>query len=205
MPGEFPQFASYSFVALIIFVLYLRLRRTFGRQVLSPVRMTIRMCLFAIVAALLLPSALRSAAFAGAAAAGVAVGVVLALWGASRTRFERAGEHLYYLPHTYTGVAVSLLFVGRVSYRLLQAYHITPDAGIAPAAPFGMPPGAMAPSAIAPSGSSSVLYGFVGSPLTLGVFFVLAGYYVCYFGLVLWKAKHLKADGVGENTSPLGA
>jgi hypothetical protein len=140
------------------------------------------------VSALLLPMALRSASFAGAALSGMGVGVLLALWGASRTRFERTGGRLYYVPHTYTGVAVSLLFLGRVSYRLLQTYRINPDAGTA--RPLGPPSG---------------LSGFVSSPLTLGLFFVLAGYYICYFGLVLWKSKHLKADEGVDNSSPLGA
>jgi hypothetical protein len=188
MPNEFSQFAPYLFVALIIFLLYRRLRRSFGRQILSPARMTLRMVLFAVLAALLLPQALRSAAFAAAAAGGAGVGVLLGLWGASRTRFERAGARLYYVPHTYTGIAVSLLFTGRVIFRLLQMYQTTHVPGAGP------PPGP-------PSGMSS----FVTSPLTLGLFFVLVGYYVCYFGLVLWKSKHLKADEVVEIASPLGA
>jgi hypothetical protein len=36
----------------------------------------------------------------------------------------------------------------------------------------------------------------VRSPLTVGVFFVLAGYYLYYYGWVLWKSKHLKAEDV---------
>jgi len=188
MPNGFSQFAPYLFAAFIIFVVYLRLRRMFGRQVLSPARMTLRMTLFAVVSALLLPTALRSAAFAGAAAGGLAVGILLALWGASQTRFERAGTRLYYVPHTYTGVAVSLLFLGRVVFRLLPAYQSTHDGG---ASLFAGPP----------QGLSS----FVSSPSTLGLFFVLSGYYVGYYGLVLWKSKHLKADDVVETTSPLGA
>jgi hypothetical protein len=187
MPDDLSQFAPYLIAAFIVFVVYRRLRRTFGRQVLSPARMTVRMALFAVLALLLLPQALRSAAFAGAAVGGMAVGVLLALWGAARTRFERAGARLYYVPHTYTGVAVSLLFVGRVSFRLLQVYQINHDA--AASAPPAQP------------GLSS----FVSSPLTLGLFYVLAGYYVVYFGLVLWKSKHLKVDEVVETTSPLGA
>jgi hypothetical protein len=188
MPHGYSQFAPYLFGTLIIFVVYLRLRRMFGRQVLSSARMTLRMAVFALLSALLLPSALRSAAFAGAAAGGLAAGILLALWGASQTRFERAGARLYYVPHTYTGVAVSLLFLGRVVFRLLPAYQSTHDGG---ASLFNGPP----------EGLSS----FVSSPLTLGLFFVLSGYYVCYFGLVLWKSKHLKADEVVETPSPLGA
>jgi hypothetical protein len=186
MPSDFSQFAPYLIVALLIFVMYRRLRRTFGRQILSPTRMTLRMGLLTVVAALLLPQALRSAAFAGATLSGAAAGVLLASWGASRTRFERAGARLYYVPHTYTGIAVSLLFLGRVLFRLLQVYQATHQAGpaSAPRQPLG-------------------LNSFVSSPLTLGLFFVLVGYYVCYFGLVLWKSKHLKPDEGAP--SPLGA
>jgi len=188
MPYQFPQFGNYLFAALIIFVVYRRLRRTFGRQLMSPPRMLVRMVLFAVLAALLLPTALRSTAFGGAAAGGIVVGVLLALWGASRTRFERAGAQLYYLPHTYTGIAVSLLFIGRVAFRLLQGYQIIHGAG-ASASP-GRAPG---------------LASYVSSPLTLGLFFVLVGYYVCYYGLVLRRSKRLEADEVVEITSPLGA
>jgi hypothetical protein len=187
MPYEFPQFGNYLFAALIIFVVYRRLRRTFGRQPMRPARMVVRIVLFAVLAALLLPTALRSTAFGAAASGGLLVGVLLAVWGASRTRFERTGVQLYYVPHTYTGIAVSLLFIGRVAFRLLQAYQNNHGAGAG--APVGRPPG---------------LATYVSSPLTLGLFFVLVGYYLCYYGLVLWKSKHLEADEVVEITSPLG-
>jgi hypothetical protein len=187
MRNDFSQFGTYLFAALIIFIVYRRLRRTFGRQPVRAAGMMVRIVLFAVIAALLVPAALRSTAFAGAALSGIAVGVLLALWGASRTRFERAGARLYYVPHTYTGIAVSLLFVGRVAFRMLQAYQVTHSAG-----------------ASAPAGPQPGLSSYVSSPLTLGLFFVLVGYYVCYFGLVLWKSKHLKADEV-EIASPLDA
>ena len=31
------------------------------------------------------------------------------------------------------------------------------------------------------------------SPLTMGIFFVLIGYYVCYYSWVLWKSRHITA------------
>jgi len=187
MPYAFPQFGTYLLAALIVFLLYRRLRRTFGRQPLRVAQMVVRIVLFAVLGALLSPTALRSPAFAGAAAAGLAIGVVLALWGASRTRFERAGGRLYYVPHTYTGIAVALLFVGRVAFRVIQAYQLSQVAGT-----------------IAPTGPPAGMASYVSSPLTLGLFFVLMGYYVCYYGLVLRKSKHLKADEVSEIDSPLG-
>jgi hypothetical protein len=186
MPRDFSQIGTYLLVALFVFAVYRRLRRTFGRQPLRPRRMMVRIVLFA---ALLSPTLLRSSAFAGAAAAGIVAGILLALWGASRTRFERAGAQLFYVPHTYTGIAVSLLFIGRVAYRLLQAYGATHGMRAAPAA----------------AGAESGVATYVSSPLTLGLFFVLAGYYVCYLGLISWKSKHLKAGEAVEIPSPLGA
>jgi hypothetical protein len=45
----------------------------------------------------------------------------------------------------------------------------------------------------------------VSSPLTLGLFFVLVGYYICYLGLILWKSKHLKSGEAVETPPPVGA
>ncbi len=167
--------------ALVVFAVYRRLRRTFGRQLLRPTRMKIRIVLFVVIGCALLPAALRSPASLGAELAGLVVGVALALWGADRTRFLMYDNQLHYVPHTYTGIAVSLLFLGRLVYRLVQVYtgvHIAPAAG-------GGDPGQ------AFNGAS-----MFRSPLTLGSVFVLIGYYACYYGLVLRKSKHIKPEDV---------
>jgi hypothetical protein len=180
MPADFSQFGPYLFAALVVFVVYRRLRRSFGRQPLRPRRMAVRMVLLTAVACLLAPMALRSAQYFGAEAIGAALGIGLGVWGAERTRFQRYNERLHYVPHTYTGIAVSLLVLGRLAFRGIQAYA-SPPAGQAaamdPSHAYG--PGAM-----------------VSSPLTVGLFFVLAGYYLCYYGLVLWKSKHLKDEDI---------
>jgi hypothetical protein len=186
MPQDFSHFGPYLVAALVVLAVYRRLKRSFGRQPLRPRRMIFRIALLSVLGVLFLATTgLRSPAFAGAAFAGLVAGVLLALWGASRTRFETIGTERYYVPHTYTGIAVSLLFVGRVAYRLLQAYEMTHGGSAAtPAAP----PGAA---------------GYVSSPLTLGLFFVLVGYYVYYLGFILWKSKHLK-PGEAQELAPLG-
>ncbi len=184
MPGDFSQIGTYLFAALIVFVIYRRLRRSFGRQPLRPARMIFRVVLLSVVGVVLAPAALRSAAFAAAAASGLAVGILLAIWGASQTRFEQVGSERYYVPHTYTGIAVSLLFIGRVAFRLLQAYGLTHGASAA---------------ALSPSGATG--YGYVSSPLTLGLFFVLVGYWVTYLGWILWKST----QDSSQNPSPVGA
>ena len=57
----------------------------------------------------------------------LAAGVGMALWGAKRTRYERRDGQLYYLPHTYTGIAVTPLVFGRLVYRFAQSTRCTPS------------------------------------------------------------------------------
>jgi hypothetical protein len=188
MPPDFSRFVPYLLAALIVLAVYRRLRRSFGRQPLRPARMVVRIVIFSVLGVLFLISAgLRSGAFLGAAIAGLLAGVLLALWGAARTRFETIGTERYYVPHTYTGIAVSLLFIGRVAYRVLQTYGTPRADGTA-----------------LPVGAGLGAAGYVSSPLTFGLFFVLVGYYVYYLGFILWKSKHLKAGEAEEIAPPLG-
>jgi hypothetical protein len=188
MPRDFSQIGTYLLAALIVFAVYRRLRRSFGRQKLRPGWIALRVALLAVLGILLAPMALRSAAFAAASVSGLAAGVLLAWWGASRTSFARVGTQSFYVPHTYTGIAVSLLFIGRVAFRVLQANGMTQAAQAFPAAGPGL--GAAA---------------YVSSPLTLGLFYVLLGYYLCYLGWILWKSKNLKPVEATDHASPLGA
>lgn len=197
MPRDFAQIFPFLFAALIVFALYRRLRRSFGRQPLRPARMILRIVLITVAGCALLPMALLSARYLWAEIAGAALGIGLGSWGAERTRFVTFGGRLHYVPHTYTGIAVSLLFVGRLAFRAVQVYarvqapHAA-DAGGAYVTDAPDPSLAFAPASM------------VRSPLTVGIFFVLAGYYLWYYGSVLWKSKHLKAEDV-EAASPAAA
>jgi hypothetical protein len=181
MQPDFSQIGPFLFAALVVFAIYRRFRRNFGRQEVRPGRMTLRIVLLAAVCCALLPSALRGAQYLSAELAGAAVGIALGAYGAARTRFMMYEGRLHYVPHTYTGIAVSLLFLGRLTFRAVQMYagtHAMHDAD--PADPsFAFAPASM-----------------VGSPLTVGIFFVLAGYYGWYYGWVLWKSRHLDAEGI---------
>ncbi|MGB6309691.1 MAG: hypothetical protein WBF89_18030 [Steroidobacteraceae bacterium] len=193
MQQDFSQIGPFLFAALVVFAIYRRFRRNFGRQPLRPARMTLRIVLLTVVVCLLLPAALRSAQFLSAELAGAALGIALGVWGAQRTRFLMFGGRLHYVPHTYTGIAVSLLFLGRLAFRLMQVYGGAHAAHLAnaatAAAPAADPSQAFAPASM------------VRSPLTVGIFFVLAGYYLCYYGWVLWKSKHLEAADIEADPS----
>ena len=175
MQPDFSQIGPFLAAALVIFAVYRRLRRSFGRQLLRPARMTLRIALLAAVACVLLPMAFRSAEFLAAELLGAALGMSLAVWGARRTRFLMTGGRLHYVPHTYAGIALSLLFLGRLAFRLADAAYPAPAFGPA----------------------------MIASPLTVGILFVLVGYYVCFYSWVLWKSKHLEAADVESDSAPL--
>jgi hypothetical protein len=168
MPPDYSRILPWVFALLIPLALYRRFRRTFGRQLLVPARMIVRIAIFLLIAVLLTVSPRR---YALQELGGLLIGAALALWGASRTRFETENGRRYYIPHTYTGIAVTLLFVGRLIYRFTQSSSTL-------AAPGDTTPTAGPQAAIQ-------------SPLTIGIFFVLIGYYVCYYSWVLWKSRHI--------------
>jgi hypothetical protein len=183
------QFVSLLLAAVVVWSVYLRLRRSFGKQRLRPVQLGFRIGLFLLIGCLLLSSVMRQTAYLESLGVGLIVGIALALWGASRTRYLREQGQLFFVPHTYTGLAVSLLFLGRLVYRFVQVY----------AAPGAGPPGAGSPN---PGFAAASI---VNSPLTVALFYILVGYYVCYFSVVLWKSKHLTAEELAVEPAPLSA
>jgi len=91
------------------------------------------------------------------------------------TRFEPTPEGLFYTPNAYLGIALSLLFFGRLVYRMVEVYAIT--------------------SAASPTPPS-----FGSSSLTLAVFGLIAGYYVTYaVGLMLWRNRELRLQPQRES------
>jgi hypothetical protein len=188
-PGSEQLWGSIGAAVLVLFIIYRRFRRSFGRQPLRPRSMVVRMTILSVIGVLLLPAALRSSAGALAIVTGLALGVGLGVWGAQHTRFEWHEGKLHYVPHTYAGMVVTALFLGRLIYRFLVLGH------------GGYSPDAMQSSGASPANPLGSLY---QNPLTLGVFFVLIGYYVYYYSFVLWKCKHIKSEGAGVVPSVVG-
>jgi hypothetical protein len=149
--------------------------------------MIARIVLLCIVGALLSPAALRSNAAALAMSAGLVLGVAIGLWGAKHTRFEWHEGALHYVPHTYAGLVVSALFLGRLLYRFLILSQ-------------GDLQGSAEAGGRSPGSSVDAFGTLYHNPLTLGVFFVLIGYYVCYYGYVLWQFKQGKHPQPGPDT-----
>ena len=156
--------------AFILSAIYRRVRRNIGRQPIQPARMRVRMFMLGVVGALIALGATRDIDLLGAMAAGIAGGAVLGWFGLRHTKFERTAQGEFYTPHTYIGLAVSLLLIGRIAYRFIVVYPSMQAAAHADQNPFAA---------------------FQRSPLTLAIFGVLIGYYVFYYFGVLRAAKNL--------------
>jgi hypothetical protein len=157
-----------AFVPLIALALYLRLRRTFGRQPLRPRAMQTRIVLLCALGVFLLVSLPTPAGF-GAAVAGAVAGGGLALLALRHTVFERTESGLFYTPSKWIGLGVTALFLGRLAARLVFAYRIAEESLAT-----GEPPAGLRRSA-----------------LTLAFYFLLAAYYVGYYLSVMRRAREL--------------
>jgi hypothetical protein len=191
MQIDYASIVPYAIAVLAVLLVYRRLRRSFGRQRLSPVRLGLRMALLLFLGCALLPATIRSGTSFAADVAGLVAGAALGLWGARRTRYERRDGQLFYVPHTVSGVAVSLLFVGRLVYRLVVLYSLNRDAGSA-----GIPA-----DGLREFGSPAMFQ----SPFTVALLCVVIGYYVCYYGLVLWKSTRIGPEDLEVTGTPNAA
>ena len=154
-------------VPLIVWRVYARVRRTIGRQHFRAGRSWTSVITFGALAVLVGLSALRSPAALGGLGIGVALAVPLGLVALRLTRFEIGANEKFYVPNSVIGIGVTVLFVGRLTYRMATVASATHGA-------FGVPPT------------------MAQSPLTLALFGLTAGYYVTYSaGLLLhkWEAK----------------
>ncbi len=186
MQPDYTRIWPYAIAILAVWAVYRRLRRNFGRQPLRPVRMKIRIGILAVLGCSFLPAALTSGQFLSAELAGLAAGTALGIYGAQRTRFQTLNGQLHYLPHTYTGLAVSLLLVGRLAYRLVHVYFVERADG---------------EQAMQAFDSSTM----ARSPLTLGLLLVVVGYYSSYYSLVLWKSKRISPEDLEAEPTPTAA
>lgn len=156
-----PTIVLLLLVPLLLWRGYARYRRMVGRQRLSRLRPWITLTVFPLILGLfayVLYPRMESLEWL---AAGLAGGAGLAVYGLKLTRFERTPEGLFFTPNRILGTSLVLLFFGRVVYRVVEVSAMS---------------------------ARNTLTDFVASPVTLGVFGVLAGYYIAYaVGLLRWR------------------
>jgi hypothetical protein len=155
------------FVPLVGFALYRRVRRTFGRQPITPKRMVARIVLLSVISLIFLASMPTANGFM-AAAIGTVLGAILAIYALKHTRYDVTPAGKGYMSNPWFGLVVTALFLGRLAARMFSVYEAR---------------------ALDPSAASSP--SFQRSPLTLGIYFLMATYYVVYYAGVLRKARGL--------------
>lgn len=158
----------YVIAALIVWRVYRRMRRSFGRQRVRDGYMWFRVGILSVVTVLLGATIARDLTVLSGLLAGIVCGAVLGYVGLRHTKFEVTPEGRFYTPHTYIGLAVSALFLGRLLYRFLEMYN-----------------GEM-PTRAAGQGLATA---YQHSPFTMAVFGVLVGYYVLYYLGVLQRTR----------------
>lgn len=158
----------YLIAAIVIFALYRRMRRAFGRQRVREGFMWLRIGIFSLFAVFIGAQITRDLDLLGILAAGIACGAVLGYFGLKHTKFEVTSEGRFYTPHTYIGLAVTALFIGRLLYRYLGMYN-----GLVPPANTGQDLAAI----------------YRHNPSTLAVIGALVGYYVLYYVGVLQRTR----------------
>ncbi len=170
--------------ALVVFIgwrIYRRVRRQIGRQDLRPRRLWATAIFFPLLLVLVTLPGLYDLRLVEAVVAGAIVGVLVGLIGLKLTRFEVTPNGYSYVPNTWLGVAISLVFIGRLVYRLGVIY--------------------LAAGSVGPAAMQS----FGRSPLTLGLFGVVAAYYATFaIGILAWhrRARSGAPATVGAAQSP---
>jgi hypothetical protein len=155
--------------AFVIFIVYRRVRRNFGRQRVSEGRLKFRVIVLAVIGVLILIGSARHPLVLGALAGGIVGGIGLAMLGLHHTKFEATPEGRFFIPHTYTGLLVTALFLARLCYRMIVIYQQT-QAGV-------------------PQDQNPFAY-LQRSPLTVVVFGLLIGYYI-FFNLGVLRRSRL--------------
>jgi hypothetical protein len=163
--------------ALIIYRLYRRYRSHIGPQKVQPRRMTVRIVILGLAAALLLASPVGNNARLEMLAA-ILLGTGLAWYSLRLTTFQRSDTERYYIPNLYMGLAVTALFVLRLVYRFATVIPQMQQAGAAPPPAFPLAAGY--------------------TPLTLATFGLVLGYYAVYY----WGVIVLSRNAVATQQLP---
>jgi hypothetical protein len=165
--------------ALILFALFRRAKGLITRQKIRPNTMTLRLGIFAVLGvAILLPTLTDAPSLLGDLI-GLALGAGLAWVGLRLTTFDRQPDGLYYTPNKYIGIGVFVLFALRLVYKLVVGLSAAET--LAGTTPRGA--------------GLSALSQLNSDPLTTTVYFLLIGYYVFYYTMLILRYRQAAATG----------
>ncbi|WML39540.1 hypothetical protein RCG19_20545 [Neobacillus sp. OS1-2] len=166
-------------IALVIFVIYRRVRRNIGWQQLNPRKLLVRTCLFIFIGLIFLAGGISHPISLLSDVIGILVGIILAYYGATLTSFEQREGRLHYRPNIWIGSTVTLLFLARLFYRFYNMY----TAGIVTGLPQEQTNGFQTMSFT------------TGQSWTAGLMLIMFAYYIFYYLILIKKQKQLSMQG----------
>ncbi|HEY1891538.1 MAG TPA: hypothetical protein VGG63_14085 [Steroidobacteraceae bacterium] len=169
--------------AVVVWAVYRRMRRSFGRQPVQEKRMWFRIGILGLATVLIAGAIARNVELLGVLVAGIACGAALAYVGLRYTKFEITSEGRFYTPHTYIGLVITALFLGRLLYRFLGTFN-----GATPPAVTGQ----------------SLVAIYQQNPFLLAVSGAVVGYYIPYYLGVLRRTKPPATLGPQSGASGAG-
>lgn len=118
-----------ALIAVFAWSIYRRVRRNIGRQKLRHGRVITSLVILSLASILILGTTTRFPALALGCCGGMLLGMALALLSLRLTKFETTEEGHFYTPNTYIGIALTVLLMGRIIYRmtLMQGPTLQPD------------------------------------------------------------------------------
>jgi hypothetical protein len=152
---------------LIVWRLYARTRRNFGRQPIQPKRMWTRVVIFGVLSLLVACQGFIDPRLAAGFGAGLLGGAILGIVALKLTRFEIDGSNDCYFPNPWIGLALTALFLGRLIYDLIVIWP-------------------------AMSHAAGGYAGFQHSPLTSAILGLLFGYYIAYYAGLLIHHRQVR-------------
>jgi hypothetical protein len=168
-------------IPLIAWRIYVRIRRAVGRQRLSKYRVWITMGIYTLILVAIGLGTRAHPERLGWMVVGLALGIPLGVFSLKKTKFEPTPEGLFYTPNAHLGIILSMLFVGRILYRIFAAYLVATSKPQDPG-------------------------DFMGSAATVAIFGLLAGYYITYaVGLARWRYRIIRNKRQREALKLAGA
>ena len=104
---------------LFAWSIYRRIRRNIGRQPLHPRRAITSITILSLVSVLIASTSFHNTNLLLGLGGGLLLGGLLGLVGLRLTRFETTDAGHFYTPNTHIGIALSVLFIGRMAYRFI--------------------------------------------------------------------------------------
>jgi hypothetical protein len=147
------HFTTVLIIGVIAWSIYRRVRRNIGRQPLHPRRAIKSIIILCAISAVIVYTSLQNTNLLLGFSGGLLPGTLLGFAGLRLTRFETTDEGHFYTPNTHIGIVLSILFVGRISYKFIASGNA-----------------ATAQNTTMP----------FQSPLTLFIFGLTVGYYIVY-------------------------